>query len=346
MVAGMSSCNRDSGRDDPAIKGPVDVRVLVSNAGSTRSVGSDATDNAIRQLRVYAFNEKGERVGYNDAADLTNQTYIPMTLTEGGNLYFYVVANDHFGMDPKVGAESVSDWSLLTQSDLQTLTFTGWQGVNGEYISPMSNNRYKENGNLVELEYKNDYASPVSVTSHNQLIPVTVQHVLGRLRLLLNTKADLNDSYVVTLTRAAVYHRPDAIRLYNGGSDPLTYDHNAETLVDEFVTSDISLTKKPADGYTEVGRTFLAPNIYGSGDMIGTAPAQHDDKAYRLDLTVSFAYKGGAPLEKTYIVYLPPVSRNESIDVQGTFDATAVELKFNVMTNAWVEKEITIPPFS
>lgn len=343
-LVGMASCNRDSGSDSPVVKGPVDVRVLVNNVDATRSVGSEDTDNDIQQLRIYAFNDTGALVGYNEATDLTDQTYIPMTLSEGGNLYFYVVANDNFGVNPAAGGTAVNDWSSLTPSQLQSLTFDGWQVVGGKCISPMSNNRYKEDGTA--LVYENDYATPVEVTSNNQIIPVTVQHVLGRLRLLLNKKADLEDYYVITLTRAAVYHRPDAFRLYNGGSDPITYDHNAGTLVDEFVSNDIPLIAKPADGYTEVGRTFLMPNVYGSGDMIGTAPTQDADKAYRLDLTVSFAYRGGATLEKTYTVYLPPVSRNESIDVQGTFDAATVNLTFNIMTNAWVEKEMDIPSFN
>lgn len=353
LVAGMTSCNRDLERDDPGIDGPVDVRVLVSNADATRSVGSDATDNVIRQLRVYAFNADGKQVGYNEATNLDGRTYIPMTLSEGGNLYFYVIANDHFGPKPTVGGTPVTDWSVLTQDDLKGLVFdlsgfTGWTVNNGEYISPMSNNRYKEDGTEFEVgKYYNDYATHVNVTGNYEVIPVTVQHVLGRLRLLLNKKADLEDYYVITLTRAAVYHRPDAFRLYNSGSDAIPYTSTAtEALVDEFVSNGIDLEPKPTDGYTEVARTFLAPNIYGSDDTVGTAPAENVDKAYRLDLTVSFAYQGSTAVEKTYTVYLPPVSRNESIDVQGVFDNVAVDLKFNVMTNAWVEKTIDIPSFN
>lgn len=365
LSVGMFSCNRDDaggGLVDP--EGPVGVRIVVSNGDATRSVGSEATDNEIRRLRVYAFNEEsGNLTGYAMSDNLQGRNYLPITLSEGGDTYFYVIANDHFGPNPTVNGTAVSDWTLLTRSDLQNLVFdlsgfTGWTVNNRESISPMSNNRYKENkqadGTLAELEYKNDFATAVNVAKDRQIIPVTVQHVLGRLRLFLN-KDKSADKITVTLTRAAVYRRPDAFRLYNDGSDAIPYDNtgvdgNGSELVDVFYASDptngIILTKFDGTTYTQLEpRTFLAPNTYGSEHTDGTAPASDANKAYRLDLTVTFSYPGGGPTSKTYSVYLPPVSRNASIDVQGAISVDIHDLSFNVMTNAWVEKEMDIPPF-
>lgn len=375
LSVGMFSCNRDDAGGGPVDpEGPVGVRIVVSNGDATRSVGSEATDNEIRRLRVYAFNEKsGNLTGYAMSDNLQGRNYLPITLSEGGNTYFYVIANDHFGPNPTVEdtsegtseGTSVSDWSTLTQSDLQNLVFdlsgfTGWTVNNGESISPMSNNRYKENkqadGTLAKLEYKNDFATPVDVAKDTRIIPVTVQHVLGRLRLFLNKAASVAmNEITVTLTRAAVYRRPDAFRLYNDGSDAIPYDNtgvdgNGSELVDVFYTSGqtngIELTKFDGTTYTQLEpRTFLAPNTYGSEHTDGTAPASDANKAYRLDLTVTFSYPGGGPTSKTYSVYLPPVSRNASIDVQGAISVDIHDLSFNVMTNAWVEKEMDIPPF-
>ncbi len=352
LSVGMFSCNRDDAGGGPVDpEGPVGVRIVVSNGDATRSVGSEATDNEIRRLRVYAFNASGNLTGYAMSDNLQGRNYLPITLSEGGDTYFYVIANDHFGPNPTVNGTAVSDWTLLTQSDhLQNLVFdlsnietTGW-----ESISPMSNNRYKENkqadGRLAELEYTNDFATAVDVKEDRQIIPVTVQHVLGRLQLFLYKDASLGDDYVIKLTRAAVYRRPDAFRLYYSDGNTITYTKNSDALVDEFVTSEIILDKKPANG-EPLARTFLAPNIYGSGDKVGSAPASDEDKAYRLDLTVTFSYPGGGPTAKTYSVYLPPVSRNASIDVQGVISVDIHDLSFNVMTNAWVEKEMDIPPF-
>lgn len=355
LSVGMFSCNRDDAGGGPVDpEGPVGVRIVVSNGDATRSVGSEATDNEIRRLRVYAFDADGNLTGYNMSDNLQGRNYLPITLSEGGETYFYVIANDHFGPKPMVGDIPVSDWSTLTRSDLQDLVFDlsdfkGWTVNNGESISPMSNNRYKENkqadGTLAELEYENDFATPVNVTEDRQIIPVTVQHVLGRLQLFLYKDASLGDDYVIKLTRAAVYRRPDAFRLYYSDGNTITYTKNKDTLVDEFVTSEIILDEKPADGETLLARTFLAPNTCGSGDKVGSAPASDEDKAYKLVLTIDRAYRGGGWSSKDYTVYLPPVSRNASIDVQGTISAEVDKLSFNVITNAWIDKTMNIPSF-
>lgn len=346
-LAVATSCGKS---DTPtAASGPVDVRLVVSSGNNTR-VGSDKKDNDIRQLRVYAFNADGKKVGYAEADNLKGQNYIPITLSEGGYINFYVIANDNFGPKP------VTDWTSLSKTDLESLKFdlsgfTGWSTTD-DFVSPMSNNRYDEFGNELKNDsgtaaYKNDYGTAVNVTKPETgtlVIPVTVQHVLGRLRLMLNKESD---DVTITLKRAAVYNRPDYFLLYNSGSADIEYEKN-ESLVDEFVVSDIPLetTQK------EVARTYLAPNLYGSSDpdtynaqkTDGTTSSNGLNEAYRLDLTVEFAYSTDT-LETNYTVYLPRVPRNTSIDVQGTFKGTVVKPEFNVMTEAWVEKVMDIPPF-
>lgn len=347
-LAVATSCGKS---DTPtAASGPVDVRLVVSSGNNTR-VGSDATDNDIRQLRVYAF--KGDtKVGYAEADNLKGQNYIPITLSEGGDINFYVIANDNFGPKP------VTDWTSLSKTDLESLKFDlsefgGWSATD-DFVSPMSNNRYDEFGNELKNDsgtavYENDYGTAVKVNvtkpeTGTLVIPVTVQHVLGRLRLMLNKESD---DVTITLKRAAVYNRPDYFLLYNSGSADIEYEKN-ESLVDEFVVSDIPLetTQK------EVARTYLAPNQYGSRDpdtytaqkTDGTTSSNGLNEAYRLDLTVEFA---GTSEPKKYTVYLPRVPRNTSIDVQGTFKGTVVDINptFNIMVNAWVERPIEIPPF-
>lgn len=348
-LAVATSCGKS---DTPAAaSGPVDVRLVVSSGNNTR-VGSDATDNDIRQLRVYAFNAKGEKVGYAEADNLQGQNYIiPITLSKGGDINFYVIANDNFGPKPTVG--TTTDWTSLSKTDLESLKFdlsgfTGWS-TTGDFVSPMSNNRYDEFGNDLKNDsgtaaYKNDYGTAVKVTKPT-VIPVTVQHVLGRLRLMLNKESD---DVTITLKRAAVYNRPDYFLLYNSGSADIKYDNN-KSLVDEFVVSDILLetTQK------EVARTYLAPNLYGSSDpdtytaqkTDGTTISNGLNEAYCLELKVEFAYSTRTSETKNYKVYLPRVPRNTSIDVQGTFKGTVINPEFNVMTEAWVEKFMDIPEF-
>lgn len=357
-LAVATSCGKS---DTPtAASGPVDVRLVVSSGDNTR-VGRDATDNDIRQLRVYAF--KGDtKVGYAEADNLQGQNYIPITLSEDGEINFYVIANDNFGPKPTVDAEQVTDWTLLSKTDLESLKFDlsefgGWSATD-DFVSPMSNNLKDEFGNDLENNYA--YSNPVTVTkptSGSLVIPVTVQHVLGRLRLMLNKESD---DVTITLKRAAVYNRPDYFLLYNSGSADIEYNNNKslvdnnKSLVDEFVNRDIPL----GTTQQEVARTYLAPNLYGSSDpdtytaqkTDGTTSSNGLNEAYRLELTVEFAYTTGTPETKKnytvyYTVYLPQVPRNTSIDVQGTFKGTVVKPEFNVMTEAWEEKEMNIPAF-
>lgn len=361
-LALATSCDKS---DTPtAASGPVDVRLVVSSGNNTR-VGSDATDNDIRQLRVYAF--KGDtKVGYAEADNLKGQNYIPITLSEGGDINFYVIANDNFGPKP------VTDWTSLSKTDLESLKFdlsgfSGWS-TTGDFVSPMSNNRYDEFGNELKNDsgtavYENDYGTEVYVTKPETgtlVIPVTVQHVLGRLRLMLNKDASAED-VTIKVTKAVVYHRPDAFKLYfaenekNQIDDIITFTNNAESLKEQLIvdTKPVTLVDKPDDGYTTIARTYLAPNQYGTYDKTGGKFTTENgneteagkDKAYRLDLTVEFAYSTGTSETKNYTVYLPRVPRNTSIDVQGTFKGTVVKPEFNVMTEAWEEKEMNIPAF-
>lgn len=355
-LALATSCDKS---DTPtAASGPVDVRLVVSSGNNTR-VGSDATDNDIRQLRVYAF--KGDtKVGYAEADSLKGQNYIPITLSEDGEINFYVIANDNFGPKP------VTDWTSLSKTDLESLKFdlsgfSGWSTTD-DFVSPMTNCRYDEFGTEFTDKYENDYATKVTIqrpTTDSLVIPVTVQHALGRLRLMLNKDAAAGDVNI-KVTSAVLYHRPDAFKLYfsygekDKIDDVITFTNNAEPLTEQLIDASnaVTLDVKPDDGYTTIARTYLAPNQYGSSDpdtytaqkTDGTTSSNGLNEAYRLDLTVEFA---GTSEPKKYTVYLPRVPRNTSIDVKGTFKGTVVDIKpkFNIMVNAWVERPIEIPAF-
>lgn len=87
-------------QDEPAPAagdGEYMVRLLIDpQAATTRAPGDESGASAIHQLRVYVF--KGQtRIGYYENMNLqaTGQAYyVPFRLTEGGELDFYVVANE------------------------------------------------------------------------------------------------------------------------------------------------------------------------------------------------------------------------------------------------------------
>lgn len=367
-LAAVTSCSKESA--PTGVAGPIDVRLVVSDGNGTR-VGSDDTDNYIHQLRVYAF-IGDEKVGYAEADNLSDRNYIPMTLSKIGNINFYVIANDKFGPNPQKGDGtpiSDSDWESLSKKELESLKFdfptefNGWTPINGDFVSPMSNCRYDEFGDEFTGKYENDYATAYPVkrpASGSLVIPVTVQHVLGRLRLMLNKDRDADAGLTITLTRAAVSHSPDVAHLYtvqglNQSATNITY--RFPTVTEEIISADSPVTLDPqhADGsYTTVARTYLAPNQHGTYDKTGgtfttsegTIIETGKDKAYRLELTVEFDYGNNHTEDKDYTVYLPRVPRNTSIDVQGTFKgSTTINPTFNIMVNAWDEKNIDIPEF-
>ena len=96
----LAACTAD-GDTLPAAsggEGEYMVRLLIDpQAASTRAPGDESGVSGIHQLRVYVFNADGDRVGYYENMNLqtTGQAYyVPFRLSEGGQLDFYVVANE------------------------------------------------------------------------------------------------------------------------------------------------------------------------------------------------------------------------------------------------------------
>ena len=164
-LAAVTSCSKEGA--PTGVTGPIDVRLVVSDGNGTR-VGSDDTDNYIHQLRVYAF-IGDEKVGYAEADNLSDRNYIPMTLSKIGSINFYVIANDKFGPNPQKGdGTAISDWESLSKEELESLKFdltgfNGWTPINGEFVSPMSNNPCDEFGHEFTDENTNNYTSSYTI---------------------------------------------------------------------------------------------------------------------------------------------------------------------------------------
>lgn len=110
-----ASCTEEEPGIVTTLKDTYQVRLMVNpQQAATRAPGDD--ENALRQLRVYVFNTQGDRVGYYENMNLTatGAYYVPFRLQEGGELTFYVVANEN-------GAGSTTGLSENTPlNDLRT----------------------------------------------------------------------------------------------------------------------------------------------------------------------------------------------------------------------------------
>lgn len=323
LLAGITSCIKDEvAQADCSDQGPAEVRLMVRDAAQSRA-GSTSTDNEVRQLRIYAFNQSGERVGYAYVEDMPEGTaYVPMYLSQSGSINFYVIANDKYAT-----STTVADWENLKKTDFSTLDFTGWQEVDGKTISPMVNDLAGSAG---------VYSTPIQIGTGSatvwQVVDVTVQHVLARLRLLLKKEGNGD----IVINRAAVYHQPDNYMLLTPTTvNVVTFEKNADDVSDEFVKENVPVTAT-GTSYQEIGHTFLKPNAYGSSDPDTYSPVypsqasgtDHLDKAYilRIDYTIGSE-------QKQKEVYLPQVRRNQSIDVQGTLKSGSLSLEVTV--NDW-----------
>ena len=103
LLVGTASCIKDDASlTSECDRGPANVRLMVQN-DATRSIGSSDTDNEVRQLRIYAF-RADEKVGYAYVENVPQgMAYVPMSLSESGNIRFYVLANDGFATGANVG---------------------------------------------------------------------------------------------------------------------------------------------------------------------------------------------------------------------------------------------------
>lgn len=318
LLVGTASCIKDDASlTSECDRGPANVRLMVQN-DATRSIGSSDTDNEVRQLRIYAF-KADEKVGYAYVENVPQgMAYVPMSLSESGNIRFYVLANDGFATGANVGGTLVSDWESLTRQQLNVLQFTSWQEVGDECISPMVNNA--------------SYTKDVNIEPNKdgwQVVSVNVQHILARLRLLLNKEGDGD----IVITGAKVIHRPDNYMLFTPRTvDVVTFNGNSDQAVDELIAEDVPVTvTTDDDSYQEIGRTFLKPNAYGSTNPDEYVPYVNYDglsKSYIFSIDYT---TGGTPKHKD--VYLPRVLRNQSIDVEGTLRSGSLELAVTV--NDW-----------
>ena len=113
-------------QDEPAPavgEGEYMVRLLIDpQTVATRAPGDETGVSGIHQLRVYVF--KGQtRVGYyeNMYLQATGQAYyVPFRLTEGGNLDFYVVANED------AASTEDSQYDLTENTSKETLERAGF----------------------------------------------------------------------------------------------------------------------------------------------------------------------------------------------------------------------------
>ena len=327
LAAAFSSCIKEGELE--AESKDTHVRLVINNPASR--AGETAPGDPIDRLRVYAFNSQGQRVGYlyREGLNTSDALILPMPLDKqqsGSQVYFYVVANDLDTWKDAGGKPMLTE--NTTRAQLDAMNFPRWQtNSDAPKFAPMSNNDVSAG--------KGGYSTPVTLTpapgSKWVNVDVNVQHMLGRVRLMLRKEG----AGEIKITRAIVQNGAGGYVMFTPKSvGGLSFAPEAEV---EFITD------KPVastTNYELIGQTYLTPNIYGTTDPTGDTyvpiytgtPSTTQGLAEAHILSIDYTVGGQ---QKHKDVYLPRVLRNESVDVMGTIKSGSLNLAVTV--RSWTD---------
>ncbi len=348
-VTVLPSCTQDI--TDGLTRGMAEVTLVLDAGTVTKAINIDE-NNEFRTIRIYAYPHRntGEDgsgdtpVGYfyDNALSGNGPYYCTMPIELSGDsqeIDFYVLVNDG-AMTPKEDQNALGKDS--TRGDIEKYMFSAdaQPYADGFNAIPMSNLPKKQTANGEE-----NRTFTIRRTSSPQYIDIEVTRAMARLRLQLAKEGEAD----VKITGAILRQGPHDTWL---ASEP---DINTAKHIDgmnyatthsvAFVDSDINV-EKPADGITDkeddryyrtVVKTYMLENFYGADPGNPNDPPTGTDGSYGYQLDLTYTIDGE---QKTKTVYLPPVTRNQTINVRGTIEASTLEIQ--VQVNLWEKEESSI----
>lgn len=359
-VTVLPSCTQDI--TDGLTRGMAEVTLVLDAGTVTKAINIDE-NNEFRTMRIYAYPHRntGEDgsgdtpVGYFYDNDLSGNGpyYCTMPIELSGDsqeIDFYVLVNDG-AMEPKEGQNIILKENS-TRSDIESYMFSVVPGQtyreeNDQTYNaiPMSNlpQKQAEGGTAIGEENR---TFTIRRTSSPQYIDIEVTRAMARLRLefakvgrseVKITEATLKRGPKITWlmnepeeseqNRAYMYYNQDVMNTFLSGSGGV-----------EITTEADPDTDPEKRKYQFVTETYMLENFYGADPGNPNDPptdTENQNYGYRLDLTYTI---DGERKEKT--VYLPPVTRNQTINVSGTIEASSLEIQ--VQVNLWEKEESSI----
>lgn len=339
-VTVLPSCTQDI--TDGLTRGMAEVTLVLDAGTVTKAINIDE-NNEFRTIRIYAYPHRntGEDgsgdtpVGYfyDNALSGNGPYYCTMPIELSGDsqeIDFYVLVNDG-AMTPKEDQNALGKDS--TRGDIEKYMFSAdaQPYADGFNAIPMSNLPKKQTANGEE-----NRTFTIRRTSSPQYIDIEVTRAMARLRLQLAKEGEAD----VKITGAILRQGPHDTWL---ASEP---DINTAKHIDgmnyatthsvAFVDSDINV-EKPADGITDkeddryyrtVVKTYMLENFYGADPGNPNDPPTGTDGSYGYQLDLTYTIDGE---KKTKTVYLPPVTRNQTINVRGTINARTLTVQVKVL---------------
>ena len=349
-AAVLPSCTQDLA--DSPVKGTAEVTLVLDAGTGTKAMNVDY-DNEFRTIKIYAYphstsdGSADTPVGYFYDNDLSGNGpyYCTMPIELSGDsqeIDFYVLVNDG-AMKPKEGQNIILNENS-TRSDIESYMFSVYRKENDQTYNaiPMSNLPQKQaEGGTATGEENRTFT--IRRTSSPQYIDIEVTRAMARLRLQFAKEGDAE----VKITDAVLSQGPHDTWL---ASEPdvntadISKMYNSKYSAD-FVDREIDV-EKPADGVsdkkddryyqTEV-ETYMLENFYGADPDNPDAEPEGESALYGYQLVLTYTIDGEP---KTKTVYLPPVTRNQTINVRGTIEASTLEIQ--VQVNLWEKEESSI----
>lgn len=358
-VTVLPSCTQDI--TDGLTRGMAEVTLVLDAGTVTKAINIDE-NNEFRTIRIYAYPHRntGEdgsgdtSVGYFYDNDLSGNGpyYCTMPIELSGDsqeIDFYVLVNDG-AMEPKEGQNIILKENS-TRSDIESYMFSVVPGQtyreeNDQTYNaiPMSNlpQKQAEGGTAIGEENR---TFTIRRTSSPQYIDIEVTRAMARLRLefakvgrseVKITEATLKRGPKITWlmnepeeseqNRAYMYYNQDVMNTFLSGSGGV-----------EITTEADPDTDPEKRKYQFVTETYMLENFYGADPEKPNDPPTGTDESYGYQLDLTYTIDGE---EKTKTVYLPPVTRNQTINVHGTINASSLEIQVRV--NQWEKEESAI----
>lgn len=333
LLLGMVSCIKDNISENDTIKAYLYVDVVSRADGAT-----DLADR-IYHLKVCAYNQNDELVGYKEVTQNTNQA-IEMDLTESGQITFLVAANEEYGT-----SEAVSlDYAQFLATEL-----SGFYEHEGIYAPPMSNPERKSDGtNNRVFTVEENVCTTVNIVLERavsrvcfyfakteedealEILSMKLNRGVGRGYLFLSGDASDYNTYTQEQINKIFTTKPTQ-------KEEIL---NSSLVIDNVVTDNIS-----ADNSQQGSLTYIFPCPYGSSnpDRFIWGGTTDYGSAYSYYVELQYEVDGQKFVKN---VFLPPVGQNQTVNVLCKIPPAGkdVQVEFNVYVQNWIP--VTNPDIS
>lgn len=304
------------------------VRLLVDpQASQTRAAGDEDDVSTIQTLRVYVFNAQNERVGhyYNGSLGATGEAYyVPLKLSEGGNLSFYVIANEQ-GAGLTLSEETPK--ATLDAQAFETATIVGNRTDHDDLLTGRETN--------VNVTEDNAQGDQVLLVECPLSRPFSLLEVyFAKTDVSLNASVNSVQLYDYS-TNGFIYETP-------AGSNR-TYENGPASLVATSTGVTVVVPEEDhGQGTVDYGTPFASRpvtlNPYGNDGWEDAWQNAEPTTTHKPRLVINYTV---GSTEKTETVYLPPMTHtNYRYNVKCLIKADGVRLQLNVLPWEHITSEI------